>query len=149
MNWKNLKNSLDCELLEVRNYVAFILVWVLTCSECSVKFCWKNCVRCRITVKAVCEITSPVLERAIKHLSSSVWVCVCCCICKSKGRKSGGRDWNKSGHSFHERKSTSYERGQYLLTDNWFLGNIIVSVQDPIREQTYTSYFSKEFNMKS
>lgn len=37
---------------------------------------------------------------------------------------------------------------QDLLTENWFLGNIIVTVQDPIREQTYTSYFSKEFNMK-
>lgn len=39
-------------------------------------------------------------------------------------------------------------KGQDLLTENWFLGNIIVSVQDPIMEQIYTSYFSKEFNMK-
>lgn len=53
--------------------MAFNLVWVLTCSKCSIKFYWQNSMKCRIIVtsKAVCEITSPVFEKASKYLSSS------------------------------------------------------------------------------
>lgn len=44
---------------------------------------------------------------------------------------------------------TSYERDQNLLTQNCFLRNIIVSVQDPVREQNLNELCSQsEFNME-
>lgn len=92
------------------------------------------------------------LHLCLKELSSIFQVVSECVFAVAsvrarEGRVEGGIGANQ-GVALMNRKSTSYERGQDLLTENLFLGNIIVSVQDPIWKQTYTSYFSKEFNMK-
>lgn len=55
---KNLRNSLDGKFLEGRNHVAFIFMWILKCSKCSIKLYGMSDVGYRIRVKAFWEMLS-------------------------------------------------------------------------------------------
>lgn len=47
-----MRNSLGGKFLEGRNHVAFIFLWILTCSKCSVKLYGVSDLGYRIRVKS-------------------------------------------------------------------------------------------------